>query len=306
MAVRATLALGTMNFGTRTNEAESRRIVDLALEAGITHVDTANLYGDGECERILGRALGSRRQSVQLTTKVGLWRREGLSRQRQVQSLDESLERLQTTWVDVYLWHAPDARTSLDESLDGIEAVLASGKAKQWGVSNAAAWQLVELMLRCDARGLPRPAHSQVLYNLAVRQLDVEYFAFTRRFPLTTTIYNPLAGGLLARDPDASVPKNARLSTNALYQRRYGSEAMRERARAFQRLATELGLDLLMLAYAFVLSRPGVDVVLTGPASAAHLEAALAASQIRLADESLVRIDETSKRLAGTDASYAR
>jgi aryl-alcohol dehydrogenase-like predicted oxidoreductase len=306
MAVRATLALGTMNFGTRTNEAESRRILDLALEAGITRIDTANLYGDGESERILGRALGARRDAVQLTTKVGLWRREGLSRQRQVQALDESLERLQTTWVDVFLWHAPDARTSLDEALDGIEAVLASGKAKQWGVSNAAAWLLVELMLRCDARGIPRPAHSQVLYNLAVRQLDVEYFAFARRFPLTTTIYNPLAGGLLARDPDASMPKNARLSTNALYQRRYGSEAMRERARSFQRLAVELGLDLIMLAYAFVLHRPGIDVVLTGPASVSHLEAALAASQIRLTDEALARIDETSKRLAGTDASYAR
>ncbi|MDX2015922.1 MAG: aldo/keto reductase [Myxococcaceae bacterium] len=302
----ATLALGTMNFGTRTREDEARRIIDAALAAGVTAFDTANLYGDGESERILGRALGARRGTVRLTTKVGLWRREGLSRQRIVASLDESLGRLQTDFVEVYLWHAPDSRTSLDESLDGVEAVLASGKARAWGVSNMAAWQLVEVMLRCDARGLPRPVQSQVLYNLAVRQLDLEYFAFARRFPLTTTIYNPLAGGLLARDPTASVPPSARLSSNALYKRRYGSDAMVTRAKAFRQVAADLGVDLLTLAYAFVLQRPGVDVVLTGPATVDQLEAALAAARVQLSDEGLKRIDEVSRQLDGTDASYAR
>jgi aryl-alcohol dehydrogenase-like predicted oxidoreductase len=295
-----------MNFGTRTREDEARRIVDVALEAGITAFDTANLYGDGECERILGRALGARRGRVRLTTKVGLWRREGLSRQRLVQALDESLERLQADFVDVYLWHAPDGRTGFDESLDGIEAVLASGKAKSWGVSNMAAWQLVELMLRCDARGLPRPAHAQVLYNLAVRQLDLEYFACTRKFPLTTAVYNPLAGGLLARDPEQALPSSARVASNALYQRRYGSPVMRERARAFQRLAQELGLELVTLAYAFLLHRPGVDEVLVGPATVAHLEVAIAATRVRLPDEALRRIDDVSRALDGTDVSYAR
>jgi aryl-alcohol dehydrogenase-like predicted oxidoreductase len=295
-----------MNFGTRTGEAEARRLVDAALEAGITAFDTANLYGDGEAERLLGRALGGRRGQVRVTTKVGLWRREGLSRQRIVTALDESLERLQTDVVDVYLWHAPDGRTPLDESLDGVEAVLASGKAKAWGVSNMAAWQLVEVMLRCDARGLPRPTPSQVLYTLVVRQLDLEYFAFTKRFPIATTVYNPLAGGLLARDPSQAPPASARLTTNGLYRRRYGSEAMRARATAFRRLAGDLGLDLLTLAYAFVLARPAVDAVLLGPASVAHLEAAVAATRVRLTDEALGRIDDLSKQLDGTDASYAR
>jgi aryl-alcohol dehydrogenase-like predicted oxidoreductase len=304
--VRATFALGTMNFGTRTREDEARRLIDAALEAGITAFDTANLYGDGEAERIVGRALGPRRAQVQLTTKVGLWRREGLSRQRIVQSLDESLERLQTNAIDVYLWHAPDPRVPLDDSLDGVEAVLASGKAQAWGVSNMAAWQLVEVMLRCDARGLPRPVQSQVLYNLAVRQLDLEYFACVKRFPITTTVYNPLAGGLLARNPSQAPPASARLATNGLYRRRYGSEPMRARAVAFHQLASDLGLDLLTLAYAFVLARPGVDAVLVGPASVAHLEAALAATRVRLTDEALGRIDDLSKQLDGTDASYAR
>lgn len=302
----ATLALGTMNFGSRTGEAEARRILDVAYEAGVTALDTANLYAEGEAERIVGRWLRGRRDGLRVTTKVGLWRHEGLSRRRIVEALDESLARLQTDRVDVYLWHAPDGQTSLDESLDGVEAVLASGKARGWGLSNAAAWQVLEVMHRCDARGLPRPAHSHVLYNLAVRQLDVEYFAFTRRFPITTTIYNPLAGGLLARDPDVPPPRAARLSANGLYRRRYGSAVMRERARAFQALAVEAGLDLPTLAYAFVLQRPGVDVVLAGPATIGHLEAALRATQVQLPPALLERIDEAYRAAVGTDASYAR
>jgi aryl-alcohol dehydrogenase-like predicted oxidoreductase len=302
----ARLAVGTMNFGKRTPEPDARRIIDLALERGLTDFDTANLYSDGEAERVLGRVLGARREQVRLTTKVGAWRNEGLSKARVLTSLDESLARLNTGYVDVYLLHTPDPKTPLAQTLDGVAEVLASGKAKAWGVSNHAAWLIAELNHHCDARGLPRPAHSQVLYNAAIRQLDLEYFAFTRRSPIQTTVFNPLAGGLLARDPDQARPKSARLEVNGLYKRRYGSASMLELARALRDVAAGAGLSLVTLAYAWVLVRPGVDVVLTGPATVEHLQAALDAAAVTLSPDVLAKVDQAHRDFTGTDASYAR
>jgi aryl-alcohol dehydrogenase-like predicted oxidoreductase len=295
-----------MNFGRRTPEPEARRVLDRALDAGLLDLDTANLYGDGESERLLGRALGARRERVRLTTKVGAWKKEGLSPTRVVASLDESLARLKTDFVDVYLLHAPDPATPLEATLDGVAQVLEAKKARAWGVSNFAAWQLGELNHLCDARGLARPAHSQVLYNLAVRQLELEYFAFTRRFPLTTTIFNPLAGGLLARATTAPTPKSARLETNALYRKRYGSDGLRAFAATCEAIGQRAGRSLLELALAWVVARPGVDVVLLGPASLEHLDQCLAAASLTLPADVVAALDEAHRAFTGTDASYAR
>lgn len=295
-----------MNFGKRTAEAEARRIVDRALDAGLTAFDTANLYAEGLSEQVLGRALADRRDRVTITTKVGAWKKEGLGVARVVSSLDESLARLRTDFVDVYLLHVPDHATPLEQTLEGLSTVLASKKARAWGVSNFAAWQLGELNYLCDARGLPRPVQSQVLYNLAIRQLDLEYFAFTRRFPIQTVVYNPLAGGLLARDPSAPVPKSARLETNGLYRKRYGSQTMRAFAVKCAALASQAGLSLFQLSLAWVAQREGVDVVLLGPASEAQLTESIEAAEKNLPAELLAAIDAAHREFTGTDASYAR
>ncbi|MBM4780758.1 MAG: aldo/keto reductase [Archangiaceae bacterium] len=295
-----------MNFGKRTAEPEARRIVERALDAGLTAFDTANLYNEGLSEQVLGRALGARRESVTITTKVGAWKKEGLGAARVVASLDESLARLKTDFVDVYLLHVPDHATPLEQTLEGLSTVLESKKARAWGVSNFAAWQLGELNHLCDARGLPKPVQSQVLYNLAIRQLDLEYFAFTRRFPIQTVIYNPLAGGLLAREPSAPVPKSARLETNGLYRKRDGSETMRGFAMKCAALASQAGLSLFQLSLAWVAQREGVDVVLLGPASEAQLTESIDAAAKALPANLLAAIDTAHREFTGTDASYAR
>jgi aryl-alcohol dehydrogenase-like predicted oxidoreductase len=301
----AQLSMGTMNFGRRTPEAEARRIIARALECGLRSFDTANLYSDGEAERVLGRALVGRRGEVQLTTKVGAWKNEGLSRARVVASLDESLTRLGTDFVDVFLLHAPDPKTPLEETLEGVREVLGAGKARAWGVSNFAAWQLGELNHLCASAGLVKPSHSQVLYNLAVRQLEVEYVPFTQRFPLRTSVFNPLAGGLFARDPSQPRPKQARLEANGLYRRRYGSAVLLEFARAVNQVATDAGYSLVHVAFGFVLSRPWVHEVLAGPATLEHLNAAIAATA-PLPPELVAALDEVHRARLGTDASYAR
>ncbi len=295
-----------MNFGRRTPEAEARRIIERSLELGVTHFDTANLYAEGDCERIVGRALAGRRERVVLTTKVGAWKREGLSAARVVASLDESLARLGTDFVDVYLLHLPDPATPLEQTLDGLSTVLESKKARAWGVSNFSASQLGELNHLCDARGLTRPTQSQVRYNLVMRQLELEYFAFTRGCPIETTLYNPLAGGLLARDPELTVPKNARLVKNGLYHQRYGSDAMNALARRCASIAKTAGLSLLELSMAWVCSREGVNAVLLGPATRAHLEEGVAAAAKALTPDVLAALDAATRDFTGAAATSAR
>lgn len=308
----ATLTLGTMNFGKRTPEEIARRIVDRALEQGLTLFDTANFYGDGVSETILGRALADRRERARIATKVGLLRvggkSEGLSARRIPVALDESLARLKTDFVDLYYLHAPDPGTPFEETLDALAPLLASGKIRAWGVSNFASWQILELMRLADARGMPQPQVSQVLYNLLIRQLDLEYFAFTRAHPIHNTVYNPLAGGLLARKPEvgAAIPKGSRFDTNRMYPARYWSDALMGLTAQYAAVAEEAGVDLVTLSYAWLAQRPGVDSILVGPGSLEHLEAATAALGATLSAETLARIDQVHRAFVGTDVSYAR
>lgn len=293
-----------MNFGKRTSEDESKRIVHRALDAGITLFDTANAYNEGESERILGRLLAGVRDRVEIATKVGFGRvvakPEGLSPERVVASLDESLGRLGTDRVDIYYLHVPDYATPIESTLEAMKRVLDSGKARAWGVSNYASWQILEMMNIADRIGMPRPRISQQMYNALIRQLDVEYFKFTKRFPIHTTVYNPLAGGLLSGKP------GKRFESNKMYQRRYLSQAMQDATTKLGSIADEAGMSLVTLAYRWIVGRPGVDSILIGPGSLAHLEAALESCTTALDKPLAEKVDAIWLEMNGTDATYAR
>lgn len=300
-----------MNFGRRTPAPEAAALVDRALAAGIRWLDTANLYGDGESERLVGRALKGRREGVRLATKVGLARAkgkpEGLSRARVVAACDDSLSRLQTDRVDLYLLHAPDPATPLDETLAGLAELVAAGKVVEWGVSNHAAWQVERLRGRAAAIGLRAPVVAQQLFNAAVRQLELEWFSFAADTGLHTSVYNPLAGGLLAgHHAPERVPPGSRFDGNALYRRRYwqpGLFALVERLRA---VAAAHDRSLLALAYGALLHHPGVGSVVVGPATVAHLDDAVAARALPFPPELGDAARAAYLAHVGTDASYAR
>lgn len=293
-----------MNFGRRTPESEARALVSCAYALGLREFDTANAYSDGEAERIVGTATRGL-DGVRLTTKAGVWRREGLSRQALRAAVAGSRERLGVAALDRLLLHAPDPLTPIEETLDELGLLLESGAIRSWGVSNFAAWQVGDVRHRCAARGLPGPATSQVLYNLAVRQLEIEYFAFARAAGLETAVYNPLAGGLL-RDPAQPRMATSRLESNRLYKERYGSARLRDFALSCAAIAHEAGLTLDQLAIAWVVSRPGVDVVVLGPASVEQLERSVAAAKLTLSQETTRALEEAHLGLVGTRVSYAR
>ena len=195
------VCLGTMNFGRRTPDAEALRIMARAVERGVKLFDTANVYTDGASERLVGRArreLGA--GAFQIATKAGigdLRRPEGLGADVLPAALDASLARLGVPEVDVFYLHAPDPRTPPAETIGAVARLVRAGKARSFAVSNFASWQILELRALAEGEGIAPPSMSQVLYNALVRQIEVEYVPFTRKYPVHTTVYNALAGGLL-------------------------------------------------------------------------------------------------------------
>jgi aryl-alcohol dehydrogenase-like predicted oxidoreductase len=305
--------LGAMNFGRRTTPEESRAILARAFELGVRHIDTANAYGDGVSERIVGEFVKGRRDEVVIATKCGFGRTaagraEGLSGKRISDAIDESLSRLGTDFVDVYYLHVPDHDTPIEETLDAVATLLERKKIRAWGVSNYAAWQVLEMIHIADARKMPRPAIAQQLYNILLRQLDVEYFAFARRYELHTTVYNPLAGGLLAGKHlrDGSTQKGTRFDKNRLYQGRYFTEAMFDRVEALVDLAKAERMTLLELSYAWLAGASGVDSIILGPASVKQLEEGVAACSRGLSPEVRGLVDALHRVWLGTDTYYVR
>lgn len=306
------VTLGTMTFGGRTPKAEALAIVGRALERGVVRIDTANLYESGRSEAIVGEAIRGRRDRVFLASKVGAARgqggAEGLSRERVLAACDESLARLGAECIDLYYLHLPDPKTPVEETLEAVGRLLAAGKIKAYGLSNYASWQALEIVHAARASGLPGPARAQMLYNALVRQLDVEYFAFARRYALPVEAYNPLAGGLLTpKHPSPEADKRgSRFFKNGLYERRYWSRAFFERRDALAALAAAHGTTLVALVYGFLASRPELSGVCVGPASVDQLDEALSALAAPLPSEVLAEIEKLHLAWMGTDARYAR
>jgi aryl-alcohol dehydrogenase-like predicted oxidoreductase len=307
------IALGCMNFGKRTPAREAERIIARAIERGVSVFDTANAYTDGESEKILGLALRGVRDKVVVATKVGFGRTggkpEGLSRARILAAVDESLARLGMDHVDVYYLHVPDHTVPLEESLSAMETLRRAGKIKALGVSNYAAWQILDMMHLVESgRSAAVPVISQVLYNLLIREIDIEYAAFTRAHPIHTTVFNPLAGGFLAGKHvrGSAAAKGSRFDKNRLYEGRYWTDRMFDLVDAYAAVAREEGMTLVELSYAWLAGQEHVDSILVGPASIEHLDAAFDACAKRVSDEGKKRIDAIHRAHLGTESSYVR
>ena len=196
------LCLGTMMFGGQTSEEDSFRVMDAAHDLGVNFFDTANIYQNGETERIVGKWLKNHRNEVVLATKVrgrfgdGM-NDEGLSRDAILRAAEDSLRRLQTDHIDVYYLHMPDHDTALYETLQTMDSLVRAGKVRHVGVSNYAAWQVMEMLAICRECGFEAPIVTQNVWNLVTRGIEQELQGFLDAHPMGLCIYNPLAAGLL-------------------------------------------------------------------------------------------------------------
>jgi aryl-alcohol dehydrogenase-like predicted oxidoreductase len=299
----AHLALGTMMFGSWGNPDvdECRRMVHRAIDAGITLIDTADIYDDGESERILGDALAGRRDRVVLATKVGnpMFRdpnRSGLSRRWIEQACDDSLRRLRVDHIDLYQMHRPDPSTPLDETLDAFDRLVAAGKVRAVGTSTFTAAQLDEVHSLAGDRGWARPTAEQPPYSVLARGIEHEVLAACRRWDVGVVVWAPLNGGWLTgkyQHADGDAASRARRQPDHFDHRHDDVRAEKRRlVDELRVIAHDAGMTLSQLALAFVLDDPVVSAAIIGPRTDAQLEQLLALGPLVLPSGVRSRIDD--------------
>lgn len=308
--------LGTMTFGDTVSAELAAEMLDVALAAGITHIDTANAYAAGLTEEILADLLRGRRDRVTVATKAGMPHPDAgndapLSARAVRASLEGSLRRLDTDRVDLFYLHQPDRRTPLRETLQTVADLVGEGKVGALGVSNFAAWQIAQINHLADEVGAPRPVVAQQVYNLLARRIEDEYAEFAATSGLVTMVYNPLGGGLLTgrhtfdTDPAEGRFGDSRLAT--MYRERYWNASVFDAISQLSTLADKAGIPMSELALRWLVSKPAAGPILLGASKVAHLEANIAAIAAGPLDDDLVAAcDDVGAPLRGAMPNYNR
>ncbi|PRB80022.1 aldo/keto reductase [Pseudomonas sp. MYb185] len=313
------LALGTMTFGYQTDESTAARILGKAADAGITFLDTADVYPlggglerVGRTEEIVGRWLHGQRDNFIVATKfVGAvgsrpWN-QGASRKHIHEAVNASLTRLNTDYIDLYQLHSDDPATPLDETLYTLDTLIHSGKVRYIGVSNFLAYRLALALGRSDIHRYSRFVSVQPRYSLLFREIERELLPLAQEQGVGVIPYNPLAGGLLTGKHRYGAPTEGTrftLGTAAeRYQQRYWHERQFETVQTLASLSDSVGLSLTTAAVAWVLANPVVTSAIIGASNPAQLDATLAAINTPLPFELKQRFDELTQEYRKGDAA---
>jgi len=303
------LCLGAMTYGTSQwrawvlDEADSRPFIARALDHGITFFDTADMYSEGESERVLGRALKAlrRRDQVVIATKAFYPltddpNAKGLSRKHLMHAIDDSLQRLGTDYVDLYQIHRFDTTTPIEETVEALHDIVKAGKARYVGASSMYAWQFAKMLHAADRHGWTRFVAMQNHYNLIYREEEREMLPFCRDQGIGVIPWSPLARGFLAGNRRrADRGETVRAKTDEFAHQMYyedGDFAVADRA---AQVAARRGVRPAQIALAWLLSKPGVTAPIVGASKLHHLDEAVGALDIRL-DEAEMRFLEECYR----------
>jgi aryl-alcohol dehydrogenase-like predicted oxidoreductase len=274
------VGLGTNNFGRRLDRASSIAVVEAALDAGVTHIDTANIYGGGESERFIGEALYGRRGDAFLATKFGMGQGGNGSATYVREALEASLRSLRTDHVDLLYYHRPDGTTPIAETLGAIHELAQAGKVRNIGVSNMDAAQLREAAAAAPVTAV------QNRYSLLERGAEQEVLPACAELGVGFVPYFPLASGLLTGKyrRGQPPPPGTRLADQEI------DDATYDRIEALERFAEERGRSLLELAIGALASRPEVVSVITGATSPEQVRSNAAAGAWQLTPEELAAL----------------
>jgi len=308
------ICLGTMTFGGSEaagmwraigslQQGEVDALVGRALEAGVNFIDTADVYSFGESERLLGQALknlGTKRKDVVIATKVYGEMGPGppdppASRGHIMDSVQASLERLQTDHIDLYQIHANDPVTPIDETLRALDDLTRQGLVRYIGVSNWQAWRIAKALGISEAKGYARFETLQAYYSIAGRDLERELVPMITSEQLGLMVWSPLAGGLLSGKfgPGSDAPEDARRATFDF------PPVDRERAwkcvEVMREVGDELGVSVARVALAWLLHKPQVMSVIIGAKRLEQLDDNLAAADLQLTAEQMTRLDDVSE-----------
>ncbi|MFB4262974.1 aldo/keto reductase [Nonomuraea sp. GTA35] len=304
------LSFGAGTFGGRgelfgawgnTDVAEARRLVDVAVEAGVTMFDTADVYSDGASEEVLGQAIKGRRDKVLISTKAGLPVDDtpngaGTSRPRLIKAVDDALRRLGTDYIDLFQLHAFDAATPVEEVLSTLGDLVAAGKLRYVGVSNFSGWQLMKSLAAADRRGYPRYVAHQVYYSLVGRDYEWELMPLGLDQGVGALVWSPLGWGRLTGRirRGRPLPEGSRLHRTAAFGPAVDDERLYAVVDVLDEIAGETGRSVPQIALNWLLRRPTVASVIVGARNEQQLRENLGAVGWSLTPDQVSRLDAAS------------
>jgi aryl-alcohol dehydrogenase (NADP+) len=304
------LCLGMMSYGSKTwrewilNEEEAKPFINRALTAGINFFDTADVYSLGESERVTGNLLrffGVKRENVVIATKVhgqmsGDVNDKGLSRKHILDSIDNSLRRLQMDYVDIYQIHRWDNETPVEETLEALNDVVRAGKARYIGASSMYAWQFAKALHASERHGWTKFVSMQNHYNLAYREEEREMIPLCIDQGIGLIPWSPMARGFFAGNRKrGGGGETARANSDPFADSMYFRDEDFDVADRAAMVARERGVTASQIALAWVLSKPYVHSPIIGATKMDHLDQAIAALDIQLSEEERKRLEESYK-----------
>lgn len=291
------VGLGCNNFGGRIDLEASRKVVDAAIEQGITLFDTADIYGEkAGSERALGEILGHRRKEIVLASKFGMKMfhgGEGGSRRYIISAVEDSLARLKTDWIDLYQYHRPDPLTPIEETLRALEDLVTSGKVRYIGCSNMPSWQVADAQWTARDLAIAGFASAQDEYSLLKRGAEAELIPALRHFGMGLLPYFPLANGALTGKykRGSPMPDGARLTKLPDRAGQIFSDENWRRIEGLSAFAEARGRTLVELAFSWLAAQPVVSSVIAGATKPEQIAANVKAADWALSAEDLAEID---------------
>lgn len=269
----SSICLGTMMFGGPTNESDSHKIINKALDQGINFIDTANIYNAGESEVVVGKAIAGRRDEIVLATKAGQKMGEGPNdigsgRKHLMQALEASLKRLNTDFIDLFYIHVPEYDTPAEETMRTLDDMVKSGKVRYLASSNYRTWKLAEAQKQSTVNNLNRFVCVQPLYNIVNRDIEVDLLPYCENNGLGVVSYSPLARGILTGKylPGKEAPEGSRASRkDARMQQAEWREESLEVAAQLKEYCDKKGISCSQFALAWTLANPILTSLIVGP-----------------------------------------
>lgn len=290
---------GWITFGGSVTDFDlARDIITAAYDNGINFFDIADVYAKGASETLMGSVLKDfPRHTLVISSKL-YWpmsddpNDQGLSRKHIMESIDRSLQRIGTDYLDLYFCHRFDEHTPIEETVRAMDDLIHQGKVLYWGTSEWSAAQIQEALDICERYNLYRPQVEQPQYNLLHRtRVEHEILPLAERNGIGLVVWSPLASGLLTGKYDHGIPEDSRLAQEAWLRRTHGREDPVETVRKLKPIADELGVTRAQLAIAWTLRQPGVSSAITGATRVGQLEDTIEALDVKLDEDVLSRLD---------------
>jgi aryl-alcohol dehydrogenase-like predicted oxidoreductase len=297
------LTLGSMLFGNQ-EPREVEALIQHALDAGINSIDTADIYGRGRSESVIGQVLEANgaRDRIILSSKVHVQmdpsdpNSGGNTRKHIIEGCEASLRRLKTDYLDVYYIHRPSTQVPIDETLRALDDLVRAGKVRYIGTSSFAAWQILESLWVSKEYGLNRFVVEQTPYHLLDRQIERELLPMAGSYGVGITVWSPLAGGMLTGKyrRDGQNPRDVRLSAQATddWTKRHFKPAAFDVVEMLEVIAQEHGVEAVQIALAWILVNPAVSSVVLGARTVGQLEAQIKSLEVKLTVDDLARLDQ--------------